>query len=177
MWVCTVLTRHASHAPMSKRNVCANFFPPGRGDRRTVTPELFRAGSQAVPWQMCFEEFWGMEIRITKNHSPKSSYTGLAQRGEEKMCQYSPYLWKVHRVSAACCILMCGLSLTGARVAVLPLKSYSERPGDEKGFPLAASLWDTTKSSWCRKCCLSYRGLAYLKIMSMGYYVKWQKYF
>lgn len=148
-----------------------------RGDRRAVTPELFGAGSQAVPWQMCFEELWGAEIRITKSHSLKRSYTSLAQRGEEKMCQYAPYLWKVCRVSAARCILISGLSLTGARVAVLPFKRYSEPPGNEKGIPLAASDWDATKSSWRRKCRLSYRGFAYLKVASKGYHVKLQTYF
>lgn len=148
-----------------------------REDRRAVTQELFGTGSQAVQWQMCFEEFWGAEIRITKSHSLKHSYTRLAQRGKEKMCQYAPYLWKVCRVAVTCCILICGLSLTGVRVAMLPLKSYSEHPDNEKGFPLAALLWDTTKSFWYRKCCLCCRGFAYLKIVSMGYYVKRQKCF
>lgn len=108
-----------------------------RGDRRAVTPELFGAGSQAVPWQMCFEEFWGAEIRITKSHSLEHSYTGSAQRGEEKMCQYAPYLWKVGRVSAARCSQVWGLLLTAARVAVLPLKSYSELSWQWKRIPFS----------------------------------------
>lgn len=55
-----------------------------RGDRRAVTPELFEAGSQAVPWQMCFEEFWGAEIRITKKPFTEAQLHRLSTKGRRE---------------------------------------------------------------------------------------------